>query len=124
MAKTRGERLADALSRLLADSSDIQGAAIVGHDGLVYSANVPQKALDEEMVGAVSASIFGLSRRSADQLQRGALVRSLIQGADGNIIVAAINSETLLVGLTASNVNLGMAFMEVRSMTQALAELL
>lgn len=124
MAKTRGERLADVLSRLLADSSDIQGAAVVGLDGLVYSANVPQKALDEELVGAVSAAIFGLSRRSAEQLQRGALVRSLIQGTDGNIIVAAINSETLFVGLTANNVNLGMAFMEIRSIMQSLAELL
>ncbi len=114
MAKTRGERLADALNELLADSSDINGAAIVGHDGLVYSANVPQKALDEEMVGAVSASIFGLGRRSAEQLQ----------GADGNIIVSAINNETIIVGLTASDVNLGMAFMEIRSMSQSLAEIL
>jgi hypothetical protein len=124
MAKTRGERLADSLSALLAESSDIQGAAVVGHDGLVYSANVPQKALNEEMVGAVSASIFGLSRRSAEQLQRGQLVRSLIQGSDGNIIVAAINDETLIVGLTASDVNMGMAFMEIRSMAQSLSEIL
>ncbi len=124
MAKTRGERLADALSELLADSSDIQGAAIVGYDGLVYSANVPQKALDEEMVGAVSASIFGLSNRSAEQLERGDLSRALIQGSDGNIIVAAINDETLIVGLTESDVNLGMAFMEIRSMTKTLAEIL
>jgi hypothetical protein len=124
MAKTRGERLADALSELLADSSDINGAAIVGHDGLVFSANVPQKTLNEEMVGAVSASIFGLGRRSADQLQRGSLVRAMIQGSNGNIIVSAINDDTLLVALTANDVNLGMAFMEIRSMSQSLAALL
>jgi len=124
MAKTRGERLADALNELLADSSDINGAAIVGHDGLVYSANVPQKNLDEEMVGAVSASIFGLANRSASQLQRGDLIRTLVQGTDGNIIVASINDDVVLVTLTSHDVNLGMAFMEVRSMSQTLGQLL
>ena len=124
MAKTKGERLADSLNEMLADSSDISGAAIVGNDGLVYSANVPQKELDEEMVGAVSAAIFGLGRRSAEQLKRGDMIRSLIQAKDGNIIVNSINDETLLVGLTANDVNLGMAFMEIRSMVETLGELM
>ena len=124
MAKTRSERLSDALVELLQESSDIEGAAIVGNDGLVYSANVPQRGMDEEMVGAVSAAILGLSQRSASQLKRGGLTRTLIQGEEGNIIVAKINQETLLVSLTPTNVNLGMAFMEVRTMVNRLGEIL
>ena len=94
--KKRSERLADALVELLRESSDIDGAAIVGVDGLVYSANVPQKALDEEMVGATSAAILGLSKRSVGQLKRGDFKQALIQGDDGNIIVTSLNEETLL----------------------------
>jgi len=124
MAKKKSEVLADALAELLQGSSDIHGAAIVGVDGLVYSANVPQRALDEEMVGATSAAVLGLSKRSASQLKRGNFKQTLIQGDDGNIIVSSLNDETLLVGLTVANVNLGMAFAEMRTMTQELNNIL
>ncbi len=124
MAKKKSEVLADSLAELLRNSSDIEGVAIVGVDGLVYSANVPQKALDEEMVGATSAAVLGLSKRSANQLKRGNFKQTLIQGDDGNIIVASINAETLLIGLTPSSVNLGMAFAEMRTMAASLNDIL
>ncbi len=124
MAKKKSELLAESLAQLISESSDIEGAAVVGTDGLVYSANVPQKALDENMVGASSAAVFGLSRRSAQQLKRGEFAQTLIQGDDGNIIVSGINSETLFVGLTHKSVNLGMAFAETRSIVAKLREIL
>lgn len=124
VTKKKGEQLADALAELLEESSDIDGVAVVGVDGLVYSANVPQRALDENMVGATSAAILGLSMRSTNQLKRGNFKQTLIQGDDGNIIVAQLNDETLLVGLTPNNVNLGMAFAEMRTMVTRLADIL
>jgi predicted regulator of Ras-like GTPase activity (Roadblock/LC7/MglB family) len=123
MAKKKSEILAEALAGLLQESSDINGAAIVGVDGLVYSANVPQKVLDENLVGASAAAILGLSKRSADQLKRGNFKQTLIQGNEGNIIVAGLNDETLFIGLTSAEVNLGMAFAEVRTMTQELRDI-
>lgn len=122
--KKKSEQLADALTELLQGSADIEGAAIVGTDGLVYSANVPQRALDENMVGATSAAILGLSKRSVNQLKRGTFSQTLIQGEDGNIVVAGLDDQTLFVGLTAKNVNLGMAFAEVRTMAARLREIL
>ncbi len=124
MAKKKSEVLADKLVELLQESSDIDGAAIVGTDGLVYSANVPQRALDETMVGASAAAALGLSKRSVQQLKRGNFKQSLIQGDDGNIIVTGINDDTLFVGLTPSSVNLGMAFAEVRNIVAELKDIL
>jgi len=124
MAKKKSEQLADALTELLSESADIDGAAVVGVDGLVYSANVPQRALDDNMVGATSAAVLGLSTRSVNQLKRGTFKQTLVQGDEGNIIVTGLNDETLLVGLTPSNVNLGMAFAEIRSMITKLTEIL
>lgn len=124
MAKKKSELLADALSNLLVESSDIEGAAIVGTDGLVYSANVPQKIMDENMVGASSAAVLGLSKRSVKQLKRGGFSQTLIQGDEGNIIVSSINEMTLFVGLTPKSVNLGMAFAETRSIVAKLKEIL
>ncbi len=123
-AKKKSELLAEALENLLTESSDIVGAAVVGIDGLVYSANVPQKGMDEAMVGAASAAILGLGKRSVQQLHRGAFKQTLIQGEEGNIIVAPLNTETLFVALTPANVNLGMAFAEVRSIAKELQDIL
>lgn len=124
MVKKKSELLADALTQLLSESSDIEGAAVVGVDGLVYSANVPQRVLDESMVGASSAAVLGLSKRSVKQLKRGDFTQTLIQGDEGNIIVSSITDDTLFVGLTSSNVNLGMAFAETRNILAKLREIL
>ncbi len=121
--KKKGEILNETLQELLQQSTDIHGAAIVGNDGLVYSANVPEKELDENMVGAAAAAILGLSKRSAKQLNRGTFSQTLIQGDNGNIIVCGINEDILLVGLTAKAVNLGMAFAELRDFISKLKDL-
>ncbi len=124
MAKKTGEVLAEHLSTLLEQSSDIEGAAVVGIDGLVYSANMPYRDMDEDLTGAVAAAVYALSARSVKQLKRGDLTRTLIQGDDGNIIVTVINKQTLFVGLTSKDVNLGMAFAEARTISAKLAEVL
>lgn len=122
--KKKGDILVETLTELLEEASDIYGAAVVGIDGLIYSAHVPQKDLDENLVGATSAAVLGLSKRSVDQLKRGNFRQTLIQGKDGNIIVAGLNPETLFIGLTPEDVNLGMTFSEVRTMIERLNEVL
>jgi predicted regulator of Ras-like GTPase activity (Roadblock/LC7/MglB family) len=123
-AKKRSELLGEALEELLVSSGDIEGAAVVGTDGLVYSANVLHHGIDQSMIGAESAAVFGLSKRSVAQLGRGAFLQTFIQGEDGNMIVASLNPETIFIGLTPKNVNLGMAFAEIRDMLARLRPLL
>jgi uncharacterized protein len=122
--KRKSDLLAEILADLLRDSADIVGAGVVGTDGLVYSANVPFKDMEEDMVGAAAAAAFGLSKRSATQLKRGNFSRTLIQGDEGNIIIVNLNPETLLVALTPDAVNLGMAFAEVRDAASQLQDIL
>jgi predicted regulator of Ras-like GTPase activity (Roadblock/LC7/MglB family) len=121
--KKKSEQIADVLTRLLEGSADIEGVAVVGMDGLVYSSNIPQKALDVNMVGASSAAILGLSMRSVDQLKRGKFTQTLIQGDAGNIIVTKLNADTLFVGLTPKDINLGMVFAESRAMIEELVDI-
>ncbi len=124
MATKTGEVLAALLSQLLAQSSEIEGAAVIGVDGLVYSANMPYRDMDEDLTGAVAAAIFALGVRSVSQLKRGQLLRVLVQGDDGNIIVTVINKQTVFVALTPKDINLGMAFAEAKSISVKLAEAL
>lgn len=122
MTKKKGEQLAELLDQVLSESTDLEGAAVVGTDGLVYSINVPSGKFDEELVGAVAAAILGASRRSTEQLNRGNFNQTLIQGVSGNIIVTPLNTQTLFVTLTPAKVNLGMAFAETRNGVDKLAE--
>lgn len=122
--KKKSELLADALDELITSSSDIEGAAVVGTDGLVYSINTPTGKVDETLVGAVAAAALGLSKRSVEQLKRGVFSQSLVQGDKGNIILTQLDGQTLLVELTPPNVNLGMAFAETREAAAKLREIL
>lgn len=122
--KKKSDILAETITELLKDSADIEGAAVVGTDGLIYAAKVPQSDLDENMVGAVSAAIFGLGSRSVKQLKRGGFNQIIIQGKDGYIIVVGLNEDMLFVGLTDTSVNLGMALAEVRDLTTNIKSIL
>ncbi|NPA06396.1 MAG: DUF4388 domain-containing protein [Chloroflexi bacterium] len=122
--KKMRERIADALEDLLNESSDIIGAAVVGVDGLIYSANFPRRDTDDNLVAAVAAAVYGLSQRSMKQTQRGTFVQTLIQGSDGYMLVRSITPQVLFVGLLPAEVNLGMAFAEARTITARLAEIL
>ncbi len=122
--KRRSELLAEALSDLVTGSTDIEGGALVGVDGLVISANIPIATLDETIVGAAAASVAGLSKRSVEQLQRGSFEMSLIKGDRGYIIVSPVDERSVFVGITPANVNLGMVFVETREVVEELANIM
>lgn len=124
MVKKTSEILSEQLASLLASSTDIIGAAVVGVDGLVYASDLPKAHMNEDITGAVSAAIVALGIRTVTQLDQGKLTRVLIQGDKGNIIVTMINKQVVFVGLMPDDAKLGMAFAEARSISAKLAETL
>jgi hypothetical protein len=123
MAKTRKEQLQETLRGITEQSSDIQGVAVISMDGLIIAAVLPQE-MEQTRVGAVTAGILSLSGRSVEQLERGTLQRTMVQGSDGNIILMNAGKNAALAALTGSDVNLGLAFLEVSNGAQAVAEIL
>ncbi len=123
MAKTRKERLQETLRGITEQSSDIQGVAVISMDGLIIAAVLPQE-MEQTRVGAVTAGILSLSGRSVEQLARGSLQRTMVQGSEGNIILMNAGKNAALAALTGSDVNLGLAFLEVSNGAQAVAEIL
>ena len=121
--KTR-ERIAELLANLLDESADIIGAAVVGTDGLIYSANFPRRDADQNLIAASSAAVYGLSQRTMQQLHEGQFVQTLIEGSDGYLLVRSVTPRVLFVGVLPREVNLGMAFAEARTVTAKLAEIL
>lgn len=122
-AGTRKDRLAKALRSLIDTSGDVSGVAVVSMDGLIMAADLPSQ-VDQARVGAVAAAILSLSGRSVMQLKRGELQQTLVQGAEGNIIIAHAGANAVLVALTGAGVNLGMVFLDVRECASGIAAIL
>ena len=121
--KTR-EQIAEILTELLDESADIIGAAVVGVDGLIYSANFPRRDADQNLIAASAAAVYGLSERTMKQIHEGSFVQTLIQGTGGYLLVRSITSRVLFVGVLPSEANLGMAFAETRTITTRLSQIL
>ncbi len=121
MVKKTSTILSEQLAALLASSTDIIGAAVVGVDGLVYASDLPKTHTNEDITGAVAAAIVALGLRTVSQLDQGKLTRVLIQGDKGNIVVTVVNKQVVFVGLMPGDAKLGMAFAEARSISEKLA---
>ena len=123
MAAKRSDALADTLTEMLASSTDIEGAVVVSSDGLVIASQLP-KGLNESRMGASAATMLGLIKRTTPELGRGSFTQNLIQGKEGNIIIVSIGENAVFVGLTPSDVNLGMVFLEAREAAEEIATVL
>ena len=120
--KKRGTILAEHLESLLTASADVNGAIIVGTDGLMLSSNMPMGGHDASRVGAGGAALLGLSKRTLNSLKCGDFQAAVLQGEDGWIITVSAGPRAMVLGLTNADVNLGMALLEMRDLAEGVAE--
>jgi hypothetical protein len=105
--------------QLLATRSSFEGLLVVSRAGAVLAAVLPS-GLEQNRVGAVAAGLLGLADRSVQQLARGSLQQTLVQGTQGNIIITQAGPGAALVALADPALNLGLAFLEARESAQTL----
>src|SRR5690348_18498010 len=67
-AGTRSARLEQAIHGLLAQTPEIEAAAVVSFDGLPMASALPQ-SMDEDRVAAMSAALLSLGERAAQGLR-------------------------------------------------------
>ena len=122
-SRTREERLADALDDLMADSPDIQAAALVSMDGFTMASALPE-GMQEDRVGAMSAAILGLGERAATELGRGHLTQVFIEGDDGYVVLVAAGERAVLTTLTQAGSKLGLVLYDMSAAAEVIAEIL
>lgn len=122
--KKRSQVLAERLETLLAESSGIRAAVIVGYDGLVLASNIPVGGHDATRMGAEGTALVGLSRRMLETLKCGTPQAIILEGTDGFIITTAAGRKAVVIGLTDADVNLGMSLLEMRDIAKDVAETL
>jgi hypothetical protein len=120
---SREERLAAALDDLMAESPDIQAAALVSMDGFTMASALPQ-GMQEDRVGAMSAAILGLGERAAAELGRGSLTQVFIEGADGYVVLIAAGGRAVLTTLAHADAKLGLVLYDMKATADTIAGIL
>ncbi len=122
-AGSRSERLDRAIHALLAQTPELEAAAVVSFDGLPMAAALPPN-MDEDRVAAMSAALLSLGERAAQGLGRGELSQVYIEGDNGTVFLVSADDEAVLVAVAARGAKAGMMLFEVRRAAAVVAEVL
>lgn len=120
---SRSERLDQAIHTLLAQTPEIEAAAVVSFDGLPMAAALPP-SMDEDRVAAMSAALLSLGERAAQGLGRGELSQVYIEGDAGTVFLVSADDEAVLVAVASKGAKVGMMLYEVRRTAAAVADVL
>jgi predicted regulator of Ras-like GTPase activity (Roadblock/LC7/MglB family) len=118
-ARTKGQ----AMRRIVEDLIRVEGvigSLLVGKDGLVVASTLLDDE-DAEVLGAMSAAVFGEINKATKRIGVGNLVDSIIDAQDGSILMLEAK-ELILVVITQRMVNLGLVKMEMRRASKRISE--
>ena len=120
---SRSDRLDRAIHGLLAQTPEIEAAAVVSFDGLPMAAALPT-SMDEDRVAAMSAALLSLGERAAQGLGRGELSQVYIEGDEGTVFLISADDEAVLVAVASKGAKVGMMLYEVKRTAALVAEVL
>jgi predicted regulator of Ras-like GTPase activity (Roadblock/LC7/MglB family) len=120
---SRSDRLDRAIHGLLAQTPEIEAAAVVSFDGLPMASALPP-SMDEDRVAAMSAALLSLGERAAQGLGRGELSQVYIEGDAGTVFLVSADDEAVLVAVAAKGAKVGMMLFEVRRAAALVADVL
>ncbi len=119
----RAEMLTSILSELNGTSADIEASAVISTDGLIMGALLPS-SMDEDRVGAMSATMLSLGTRTAKELARGELEQVLVKGDKGYVLMVSAGPHAVLAIVAKSSARLGLIFLDIKRAAEAIKPLL
>ncbi|MBD2576456.1 roadblock/LC7 domain-containing protein [Oscillatoria sp. FACHB-1406] len=111
--------LESTLQNFVAQTNDIQGAALVSPDGLPLASNL-QGNMDEERVAAMSATMLSLGERIGMELARGSIDRIYVEGNQGYAILTGCGEDAVLLVLAAASAKQGVLMLEIKRLVAEL----
>lgn len=117
------QRIVEVLKDLESATPDIEASAVVSDDGFIIASVLPQD-IDEDRVGAMSATMLALGERAAGELERGELEQTFVKGKDGYVIMSFVGDSAVLTTITSKDAKLGLVFLEMKRATQELLKVL
>lgn len=99
--------------------TDITGAVAVGLDGIVLASRMAND-VNADRVGAVAATMVGVTRRVSQELKIGTSEEMIIKAANGFFMVLPAGEQALLAINLKQGANLGMVRIEARDAAGAI----
>ncbi|MBN1485691.1 MAG: roadblock/LC7 domain-containing protein [Chloroflexia bacterium] len=98
----------------------VVGSLLVGKDGLVVASTLLDPE-DAEVLGAMSAAVYGEIDKSTRRIGVGGLTDTIINAQDGAVLMVE-SHELILVVIAQRTVNLGLVKMEMRKAASRIRE--
>jgi hypothetical protein len=121
---SRQEQINNILERLANNSGpDISGAVAVSTDGIVLASRMGVD-VNADRVGAVAATMIGVTRRVSGELKIGLPEEAIIKADSGLFMVLPAGNQSLLAVNLRQGANLGMVRIEAREAAAAIGNVL
>lgn len=124
--------LEGALEELCSKLEGIQGAVIVSIEGFVVAAFSPQESdMDEEdsptsspQVAAMAATLIALGERTLSRLAQGEMIRLLIEGNDGGMLVVPANRRSSVAVMVGREAKMGLVLYALQQSAKKISDIL
>jgi len=103
--------------------NDVTGAVAVSMDGIVLASRMSND-VNADRVGAVAATMVGVTRRVSGELKIGATEEAIIKANNGLFMVLPAGEQGLLAVNLRQGANLGMVRIEAREAAAAISQAL
>ena len=111
------------LQLLEINTPGIEASAIVSLQGLPIVSAMPA-GVNDDVVAAMTAAVLSVGEKALQELQKGKLVKILIEGEKGYIIMTTVGQNAILTVLAKHSSNLGLIFLTMKQTAQKIAALL
>ena len=123
--------LENALEEMCAKLEGVQGAVIVSIEGFVVAAYTPHEGeMDEEgatsspQVAAMAATLIALGERTLSRLAQGQMLRLLIEGNDGGMVVVPANSRASVAVMVGREAKMGLVLYALQQSARKISDIL
>ncbi len=123
--------LEEALKELCSRLEGVQGAVIVSIEGFVVAAYTPHEGdMDEEgptsspQVAAMAATLIALGERTLSRLAQGEMIRLLIEGNDGGMLVVPANRRASVAVMVGREAKMGLVLYALQQSAGKISDIL
>jgi predicted regulator of Ras-like GTPase activity (Roadblock/LC7/MglB family) len=123
--------LEHALQEMCAKLEGVQGAVIVSIEGFVVAAYTPREnEQDEEgptsspQVAAMAATLIALGERTLSRLAQGEMMRLLVEGNDGAMLVVPANRRASVAVMVGREAKMGLVLYALQQSARAISDIL
>ncbi|MHA1723022.1 MAG: roadblock/LC7 domain-containing protein [Candidatus Baldrarchaeia archaeon] len=111
------------LQLLEINTPGIEASAVISLQGLPIVSAMPA-GVNDDVVAAMTAAVLSVGEKALHELQKGELVKILIEGEKGYVIMTTAGQNAILTVLAKHSSNLGLIFLTMKQTAQKIASLL